>query len=94
MYIKIWLDDIREAYNAKMHPDVFGKWLTGRWIQITFSAKIKDEYKTIDDLKKLEANVDPEKTGKPEFKMVVTGTPFAYRRGDGVIVCPIGCLKP
>ena len=44
--------------------------------------------------RKLEESVDPEKTGKPEFKMVVTGTPFAYRRKDGVIVCPIGCLKP
>ena len=42
----------------------------------------------------IEESVDPEKTGKPEFKMVVTGTPFAYRRKDGVIVCPIGCLKP
>ena len=45
-------------------------------------------------MKKLESSVDPKKTGAPSFKMVVTGTPFAYRRKDGVIVCPIGCLMP
>ena len=29
------------------------------------------------------------------FKMVVTATgDFAYQRPDGIIVCPIGCLKP
>ena len=66
----------------------------GRWAPIEVKLGEGEVDEAAANLKKLEANVDPEKTGKPEFKMVVTGTPFAYRRGDGVIVCPIGCLKP
>ena len=29
----------------------------------------------------------------PDLKIVLTGTPFAYKREDGVFVIPIGCLK-
>ena len=29
----------------------------------------------------------------PELKMVITGTKYGYRREDGVIVVPIGCLR-
>ena len=32
--------------------------------------------------------------GEPIFRLVQTGTPFAYTRPDGVIVCPLGCLRP
>ena len=46
------------------------------------------------NLRKLAGIVDPVKTGAPSFMMVLTGTPFAYRRPDGVIVCPLGCLRP
>ena len=43
----------------------------------------------------LEALIDTGKTKAPSFKMVLTAVgDFAFRRPDGVIVCPIGCLKP
>ena len=29
----------------------------------------------------------------PDLKLVITGTQYGYRRGDGVFVIPIGCLK-
>lgn len=29
----------------------------------------------------------------PDLKLVLTGTPFGYKRDDGVFVIPIGCLK-
>ena len=29
----------------------------------------------------------------PDLKMVITGTEYGYRRKDGVLVIPIGCLK-
>ena len=29
----------------------------------------------------------------PDLKIVLTGTPFGYKREDGVYVIPIGCLK-
>ena len=39
-------------------------------------------------------DIDEEKMGSPSFLMVVTGTPYAYRREDGVIVAPLGTLAP
>ena len=30
---------------------------------------------------------------KPSFKMILTGTEYGYKRDDGVLVVPIGCLK-
>ena len=29
----------------------------------------------------------------PDLKLVVTGTKYGYRREDGVLVVPIGCLR-
>jgi len=47
-------------------------------------------------LLKLANVIDCEKMKQPSFLMVVTATgDCAYRRAkDGVIVCPLGCLKP
>lgn len=46
-------------------------------------------------LNALSSLVDEQRMKKPMFKMVLTAVgPFAYRRKDGVIVCPISALKP
>ena len=45
------------------------------------------------NLLKLKAQINTEKMGEPTFLMVLTGTQYAYMREDGVIVCPITCLK-
>lgn len=46
-------------------------------------------------LKTLAGKIDTEKMKEPSFLMVLTGTgEYAYKREDGVIVVPIGCLKP
>ena len=29
----------------------------------------------------------------PDLKIVINGTQYGYKREDGVIVIPIGCLK-
>ncbi len=29
----------------------------------------------------------------PDLKIVLTGTEYGYRRKDGVLVIPVGCLK-
>ena len=45
-------------------------------------------------LNKLEGKIDLTKMYEPSFKMVLTGIgQYAYRRVDGVLVVPIGCLK-
>ena len=45
-------------------------------------------------LKKLASKIDTERMKSPSFMMVLTAIgEYAYRRQDGVIVVPIGCLK-
>jgi predicted AAA+ superfamily ATPase len=45
-------------------------------------------------LLKLAGEIDTSKMKEPSFLMVLCAkAPFAYRRKDGVIVCPIGCLR-
>lgn len=45
-------------------------------------------------LKKLVSQIDSTKMKAPSFLMVIIGVgKYAYRRADGVLVVPIGCLK-
>ena len=45
-------------------------------------------------LTKLYDTLDYTRMNKPSFMMVVVGVgQYAYQRKDGIIVCPIGCLK-
>ncbi len=46
------------------------------------------------NLIKLVADIDTEKMKAPSFLAVVTATPYAYRREDGVYVVPLGCMRP
>ncbi len=47
------------------------------------------------NLNKLVSLIDTGKSGAPAFKMVLTAVgDYAYRRPDGVLVCPIGTLRP
>ena len=66
----------------------------GRWAPVEVKLGEGDVDEAATHLRKLAALVDPEKTGAPSFMMVLTGTPLAYRREDGVVVCPLGCLCP
>jgi predicted AAA+ superfamily ATPase len=45
------------------------------------------------NLLKLKERVNTDKMREPAFLMVLTGMQYAYRRPDGVLVVPIGCLK-
>jgi len=45
-------------------------------------------------LEKLAKSIDITKMKKPSFKMVLTGVgSYAYKRKDGILIVPIGCLK-
>ena len=45
-------------------------------------------------LKTLASKINTEEMKNPSFLMVLTGTgDYAYRRHDGILVVPIGCLK-
>ena len=46
-------------------------------------------------LHRLADRIDTAKMKKPSFKMILTAVgDFAYTREDGIIICPIACLKP
>lgn len=65
----------------------------GRWAAIEIklgSQEIEDAAKHLIELKN---KVNTEKMQEPSFLMVLTGTEIAYRRDDGVLIVPIGCLK-
>lgn len=76
-----------------LEADLIIRLYDGRWAAV----EVKLGSKEIDDgaghLIELSKKVDTSKVGEPAFLMVVTGGQFAYRRDDGVLVVPIGCLK-
>jgi len=46
-------------------------------------------------LTKLSKSIDTSRMKNPAFKMVLIGTgSYAYKRSDGILIVPIGCLKP
>lgn len=40
----------------------------------------------------LKNKIDTDRMGSPSFLMIVTATQYAYKRQDGIIVCPLSCL--
>lgn len=72
----------------------------GRYALIEFklgSSDIEDGAKHLTELEKLiKQHNEKEKQVKlrlPDLKIVITGTQYGYKRPDGVLVVPIGCLK-
>lgn len=55
---------VKFDYNLPRDDRVFGinnaaeSWLPGRWIQVTFGARIEDKYRSLDELKALSAEVE------------------------------------
>ena len=77
-----------------LESDMIVQLKDGRWgaIEVKLGGRLIDDAAT--NLLKLRSTIDTAKVGEPSFLMVLTGTEFAYRRPDGVYVCPIGCLRP
>ena len=65
----------------------------GRWaaVEVKLGGRQVDE--AADNLRSLADKVDTSKCGKPSFLLVLTGTEYAYRRPDGVFVCPLSALR-
>lgn len=66
----------------------------GRWGAIEVKLGAGDIDSAAEGLKKLRAKVDVGRMGHPSFLMILTGTDLGYTRDDGVVVCPLGCLRP
>ncbi|MCL2607331.1 MAG: DUF4143 domain-containing protein [Methanomassiliicoccaceae archaeon] len=66
----------------------------GRWGAAEIKLGHDEIDKAAENLKKLKERVNTDKMKEPSFLMVLTGTEYAYRRDDGVLVVPAGCLRP
>ena len=66
----------------------------GKWGAIEIKLGGNDaEEAAAKSLLKLVDNIDVEEMNKPSFLMILTATKYAYKREDGVLVVPLGCLK-
>ena len=65
----------------------------GRWAAIEVKLGSKQIEESAKHLLSLAEKVDKEKMGAPSFLMILTGGQYAYRREDGVLVVPIGCMR-
>ena len=65
----------------------------GRWGAIEVKLGNKEIEYAAKNLLALKEKVNTEKMKEPSFLIVLTGGQFAYRREDGVLVIPVGCMK-
>ena len=65
----------------------------GRWAAVEVKMGAKEIEEAAVHLIKLKNKVNTDKMCEPSFLMILTGTELAYKRNDGVLIVPIGCLK-
>ena len=79
--------------KSGLESDLIVRLHDGRWAAI----EVKLGKKQIDEAAKkllaLKARINENKMGEASFLMIITGGQYAYRRKDGVLVVPIGCLR-
>ncbi len=64
-----------------------GKWgAVGIQLEDNFDKKAKE-------LLEFRDAVDEKAMGSPSFLMILTGTKYVFKREDGILVVPLGCLK-
>ena len=79
--------------KSELESDLIVRLRDGRWAAIEVKLGNKQIEEAAQNLLALKAKIDEDKMGQVSFLMVLTGGQFAYRRNDGVLVVPIGCLK-
>ncbi|WP_312653917.1 DUF4143 domain-containing protein [Proteiniclasticum sp.] len=65
----------------------------GRWGAVEIKLGSNEFEKAAEILLKLSEIIDHKKMNKPSFLMILTGTKLGYKREDGVLIVPVGCLK-
>jgi predicted AAA+ superfamily ATPase len=79
--------------KSELESDLIIKLNDGRWAPVEVKLGNKQIEEAAYNLIKLRHRVDADKMNQPSFLMVITGGQVAYRRTDGVLVVPIGCLR-
>jgi len=65
----------------------------GEWAAVEIKLGGDEIDEAAEKLKAFQKKVDTVKMKSPKFLMILTGLDYGYRRPDGVLVVPIGCLK-
>ena len=97
--LRIYCDSIRAKLykyrdSKKREADAVIQFDDGSWALVEVKLGGEEDIKTAcDNLLKIAADIDIEKTGKPAFLMVVTKNKFAYKTQEGIYVIPLACLK-
>jgi len=79
--------------KSELESDLIIKLHDGRWAAVEVKLGMKQIEEAAANLLRLSEKVDKEKMNSPSFLMVLTGGQVAYKRPDGVMVVPIGCLR-
>lgn len=79
--------------KSGLESDLIVRLNDGRWAAIEVKLGSQEIEKAATNLLLLKEKVDTNKVGEPSFLMVLTGGQYAYRRDDGVLIVPVGCLK-
>jgi len=79
--------------KSGLEADMIVQLRDGRWGAIEVKLGNKQIEQAASNLLKLKERINTDKMRKPSFLLVLTGRQFAYRRKDGVLIVPIGCLK-
>jgi predicted AAA+ superfamily ATPase len=76
-----------------LEADMIVQLRDGRWGAIEVKLGQKQSDVAAANLLKLRDKIDTDKMREPSFLMILTGGQYAFRRKDGVLMVPIGCLK-
>jgi predicted AAA+ superfamily ATPase len=79
--------------KSGLEADLLVQLRDGRWGAVEVKLGNKQIEEAAANLLKLKEKIDTDKMREPSFLLVLTGGPFAYRRKDGILVVPAGCLK-
>jgi predicted AAA+ superfamily ATPase len=79
--------------KSGLESDLIVRLRDGRWAAVEVKLGNKQIEEAAQNLLSLKAKINEEKMGLASFLMVITGGQYAYRRPDGVLVVPIGCLR-
>ena len=80
--------------KAGLETDLIVQLRDGRWGAIEVKMGNKQIEEAAANLLKLKDKINTEKMREPSFLMILTSGQYAFKRKDGVLVVPIGCLKP
>lgn len=79
--------------KSGLESDMIVRLRDGRWAAIEVKLGNKQIEEAAENLLALKNRIDEDKMGEASFLMVITGGQFAYRRKDGILIVPIGCLR-